>query len=145
MLNINKNKVLINEIKKLKLDNYISLLGPVNNVSKIMNLLDIHVQSSYSEGFPNVVAEAMAHKTPCVVTNVGDSAYIVGQTGWVVPSNNSSKLAKAIEKAFNEMGNKKCNLARIRIKQKFSLSKMIKSYNNVWINVYKKNDKKSKF
>jgi glycosyltransferase involved in cell wall biosynthesis len=146
--NINKNKILINEIKKLKLDNYISLLGPVNNVSKIMNLLDIHVQSSASEGFPNVVAEAMAHKTPCVVTNVGDSSYIVGQTGWVVPSNNSVKLAKAIEKAFNEMGtknwNKKCNVARIRIKQKFSLSKMIKSYNKVWINVYKKNDKKPK-
>ena len=144
--NINKNKVLINEIKKLKLDNYISLLGPVNNVSKIMNLLDIHVQSSYSEGFPNVVAEAMAHKTPCVVTNVGDSSYIVGKTGWVVPSNDSVKLAKAIETAFNEIGtknwNKKCNEARVRIKQKFSLSKMIKSYNKVWIKVYKKNNKK---
>ena len=65
----------------------------------------------------------MAYKTPCVVTNVGDSAYIVGQTGWVVPSNNSAKLAKAIEKAFNEMGtknwNKKCNLARIRIIVRF--------------------------
>tara|TARA_X000000368_G_scaffold413273_1_gene401054 strand:- start:1 stop:1140 length:1140 start_codon:yes stop_codon:yes gene_type:complete len=147
--NINKNKILINKIKKLKLDNYISLLGPVNNVSKIMNLIDIHVQSSASEGFPNVVAEAMAHKTPCVVTNVGDSSYIVGQTGWVVPSNNPVKLAKSIETAFKEMGtknwNKKCNGARERIKQKFSLSKMIKSYNKVWNNVYKKNDKKNKF
>ena len=144
--NINKNEKLINEIKRLKLDNYINLLGPVNNISKIMNLLDIHVQSSSSEGFPNVVAEAMAHKTPCVVTNVGDSSYIVGQTGWVVPSNNSVKLAKAIEEAFSEMRtknwNKKCNVARIRIKQKFSLSKMIKSYNNAWINVYKNNYKK---
>lgn len=140
--NINKNKILINEIKKLKLENYISLLGPVNNVSNIMNLLDIHVQSSTSEGFPNVVAEAMAHKTPCIVTNVGDSSYIVGQTGWVVPANNSAKLAKVIEIAFNEVGtknwNKKCNSARIRIKQNFSLSKMINSYNKVWINVYKK-------
>jgi len=147
--NINKNKILTNEIKKLKLNNYIRLLRPVNNVSKVMNLLDIHVQSSSSEGFPNVVAEAMAHKTPCVVTNVGDSSYIVGQTGWIVPPNNSAKLAKAIETAFNEMAtknwNKKCNLARIRIKLKFSLSKMIKSYNNIWIKVYRKNDKKPYF
>ena len=146
--NINKNKILINEIKKLKLNNCVRLLGPVKNVSKVMNLLDIHVQSSASEGFPNVVAEAMVHKTPCVVTNVGDSSYIVGKTGWVVPPNDSVKLAKAIETAFNEIGtknwNKKCNEARVRIKQKFSLSKMIKSYNKVWIKVFKKNDKKSK-
>ena len=146
--NINKNKILINEIKRLKLNNCIRLLGPVNNVSKVMNLLDIHVQSSASEGFPNVVAEAMLHKTPCVVTNVGDSSYIVGKTGWVVPPNDSVKLAKAIEIAFNEIGtknwNKKCNEARVRIKQKFSLSKMIKSYNEVWIKVYKKNNKKLK-
>ena len=146
--NINKNKILISEIKKLKLNNCVRLLGPVKNVSKVMNLLDIHVQSSASEGFPNVVAEAMVHKTPCVVTNVGDSSYIVGKTGWVVPPNDSVKLAKAIEAAFNEIGtknwNKKCNEARVRIKQKFSLSKMIKSYNKVWIKVFKKNNKKSK-
>jgi len=146
--NINKNKILISEIKKLRLNNCVRLLGPVKNVSKVMNLLDIHVQSSASEGFPNVVAEAMVHKTPCVVTNVGDSSYIVGKTGWVVPPNDSVKLAKAIETAFNEIGtknwNKKCNEARVRIKQKFSLSKMIKSYNKVWIKVFKKNNKKSK-
>jgi len=146
--NINKNKILINEIKKLKLNNCIRLLGPMNNISKIMNLLDIHVLSSASEGFPNVVAEAMAHKTLCVVTNVGDSSYIVGKTGWVVPPNDSVKLAKAIKIALNEIGtknwNKKCNLARERIKQKFSIDKMIKSYNKSWIKVYKKNNKRPK-
>ena len=139
---INKSKILVNEINKLKLNNSIRLMGPIKNISKIMNLLDIHVQSSASEGFPNVVAEAMAHKTPCVVTNVGDSSYIVGKTGWVAPSNDSVKLAKAIKTAFNEIGtknwSKKCNAVRARIKLKFSIGKMIKSYNKVWIKVYKK-------
>ena len=106
-----------------------------------MNWLDIHIQSSRSEGFPNVVAEAMACKTPCVVTNVGDSSYIVGKTGWVVPPNNSIKLAKAIQIALKEIRTKnwckRCDSARARIKDKFSISKMIKSYNKVWIKVYK--------
>ena len=139
--NIDKNKLLSRKIKKLKLNNYVRLLGPTKNISKVMNWLDIHIQSSRSEGFPNVVAEAMACKTPCVVTNVGDSSYIVGKTGWVVPPNNSIKLAKAIQIALKEMRTKnwckRCDSARARIKDKFSIGKMIKSYNKVWIKVYK--------
>ena len=144
--NINKSKILINEIKRLKLNDCIKLLGPTKNISEVMNSIDIHVQSSRSEGFPNVVAEAMAHKTPCIVTNVGDSSYIVGNTGWVVPPNEPVKSAKAIQLAFNEISTKnwvkRCNKARERIGKKFSIGKMIESYNNLWINVHKKDDKK---
>ena len=140
--NINRNKKLISEIKRLKLNNYIKLLGPVRNISKVMNGLDIHILSSTAEGFPNVVAEAMAYKTPCVVTNVGDASYIVGKTGWVVPPNDSIKLAIAIQKSLKELRasnwSKKCNEARLRIKDNFSIYSMIKSYNKVWIKVNKK-------
>ena len=136
----------MSQIRKLKLDNHIGLLGPIKNISEVMNSIDVHVQSSASEGFPNVVAEAMACKTPCVVTNVGDSSYIVGKTGWVVPRNDSIKLATAIQSAFNEIGSKKWikrrNMSRTRIKSEFSINKMIDSYNRIWIKVYKKDDKK---
>ena len=139
--NIYKNLILIDKIKKLKLTKNIKLLGPVKNISKIMSSLDIHIQSSISEGFPNVVAEAMAQKTPCVVTDVGDSSFIVGKTGWVVPPSSSIKLARKIEAAIEEIGTKKwhkrCSQAKLRIKQKFSIIKMISSYNNVWIKVYR--------
>ncbi len=134
--NINKSHRLIYEIKELKLNNYVKLLGPMKNISKVMNGLDIHISSSSAEGFPNVVAEAMALETPCVVTNVGDASYIVGKTGWVAPPKNSIKLASAIEKAINDLGtknwSKNCNKARQRIKKNFDISNMIKSYNGVW-------------
>ena len=137
-----KNVKLKSEISKLKLTNHVKLLGQNDNISDVMNGLDLHVLSSrYGEGFPNVVAEAMACGTPCVVTDVGDSGLIVGKTGWVVPPKNSLMLAKAIENAFHEVDTvkwkKRCNKVRLRIKQNFGIGNMIRSYNNLWIRTYK--------
>ena len=84
----------------------------------------------------------MACGTPCIVTDVGDSSYIVGKTGWVVPPNNSHKLAEAIQKSLDEIRslkwNKRCIKAQLRIKDKFNIGKMIELYNSVWVKVYKK-------
>ena len=57
--NIDKNNYeLVNQLKKLNLFNHVKLLGRQKNITKIMNTLDLYVQSSkYGEGFPNVVAE----------------------------------------------------------------------------------------
>lgn len=136
--NIDTNNIILtSEIKKLKLSKYVKLLGQKNDILKVMNVLDVYVQSSsYGEGFPNVVAESMACGTPCVATDVGDASFIIGKTGWIVPPNNSIKLAKAIEKSLNKLGskewNKRSNKARLRIKENFNITKMIKSYNKMW-------------
>ena len=105
-----------------------------------MNGIDIFVQSSsYGEGFPNVVAESMACGTPCVVTDVGDAGLIVNNTGWIVPPNNSLKLARAIKKAINEydtkIWKKRSSECRIRIMKEYDIIKMLKLYNKVWTNV----------
>ena len=126
----------------MKLTNYVKLLGQNNNIVQVMNGLDIYVQSSsYGEGFPNVVAEAMACGTPCVVTEVGDAGFVVGKNGWIVSPNSPVKLAKSIEKALSEIDsnnwNKRCCKARLRIKKNFNITKMIKLYDEVWNKVYK--------
>ena len=139
-----KNIKLVNLIKKLKLNNYVMLLGTHNNITEVMNEIDIYAQSSsYGEGFPNVVAEAMACETPCVVTNVGDASFIVGKTGWVVPKNNSLELSKAITNSiFSKIKAKnwkhRCNKARLRIIQNFDIDKMLVSYNKLWSKIQSK-------
>ncbi len=140
--NINKSKSLRKEIERLNLSNYVKLFGQTENITKVMNGLDLHVlSSSYGEGFPNVVAEAMSCGTPSVVTDVGDAAFIVNETGWVVPPKDPVKLATAIEKAINEIGtikwNERCKNARLRIEKEYSLIKMLESYNSEWTKICK--------
>ena len=108
-----------------------------------MRKIDIHILASeYGEAFPNVVAEAMASGTPCVVTDVGDSSLIVGKTGWTVKTRNSKLLAYSIMKAIKKSKSKEwdfqCKTARNRIVNKFTMEKMINNYNKIWQQTLKK-------
>lgn len=132
------NKELLDLVAREGLIDCVHLLGRRGDVPAIMNALDVHVLSSMSEAFPNVVAEAMACGTPCVVTNVGDAADIVGSTGWSVPPRNPVALADAISVALRESESdeewaKRKALTRQRVVERFSLEAMISGYNEVWV------------
>lgn len=134
----NENEVLKNQIKNYNLKDKVILLGRRNDIPNIMNALDIHVlSSSYGEAFPNVLAEAMACGTPCITTDVGDAAYIVGDAGWVVkPSDDvelSNKIKEAIEIKYSNDWNKICLSARKRIEDKFTMEKVSKMYSKLWL------------
>ncbi|MDA7476488.1 glycosyltransferase [Candidatus Pelagibacter ubique] len=142
-LNMNKkNKNLRNDIEKLDLKKNIKLLDSKKNIAEVMNGLDIHILTSKSEAFPNVIAEAMSCKTPCIATNVGDCSFIIGKTGWLAPPQNPIKIAKVIEIAFKEIGTtkwkKRRNQSRLRIKRNFNISRMIKSFNDLWTQINEK-------
>lgn len=88
---------------QLGLDARLVWAGPRNDVAAVYSALDIAVSSSCGEGFSNVIAEAMACGRPCVVTNVGDSARIVGDCGAVVEPGDAPALAAAIERTAREL------------------------------------------
>jgi glycosyltransferase involved in cell wall biosynthesis len=133
------NPMLAERIMKYGLSGHVFLLGQRNDVPNVMQALDLHVLSSSSEGFPNVIAEAMSSGTPCVTTDVGDAAVIVANTGWVVPAKQPDLLAKAIEAALNEMQSnsaswlQRCQECRNRILSEFSVEKMVDNFHKVWI------------
>ena len=130
------NVQLVEWIAQRGLANGLYLLGRRNDVPSIMNALDLHRLPSSTEAFPNVVVEAMACGTPCVVTDVGDAADIVGDTGWVVPPRDAHALAEAILISLEELNSdnwqSRCNRARQRIEDNFSIQRMVKRYNRVW-------------
>ncbi|EKO3566828.1 glycosyltransferase family 4 protein [Vibrio metschnikovii] len=135
------NTALNNEIKKLDLQSNLLLLDQRNDIASVMNGLDIHVLSSaFGEAFPNVLAEAMACGTPCITTDVGDAAVIVGDTGWVVPPKDPQVLAKAMSEAMEEKQSNpqawqtRKQACRERIVNNFSINKMVEGYHQVWFN-----------
>lgn len=90
-----------------------------------LNGLDIACSPSFTEGFSNSIAEAMACGLPCVVTDVGDSARIVGDCGAVVPRANPEALANALIAQAKALGSHDAWQTRNRIVENFSLDQMV--------------------
>jgi len=128
----NDNKQLTKWIQEYNLQTNFYLLGRRTDVARITAAFDIaSSSSSYGEGFPNVVGEAMACEVPCVVTNVGDSAYIVGDTGIVVSPKNPLAMAKAWEKLIKLPAEERKilgKLARKRIEDNFEINSIVNQY-----------------
>jgi len=74
----------------------VHLLGERHDVPEILAAIDVYVSSSAREAFSNSVGEAMSCAVPCVVTHVGDSLAVVGDTGLVIPPGNPAALSAAM-------------------------------------------------
>ena len=106
------------------------LLGESSEIPTFMSIFDIAVNGSlWGEAFSNAICEAMAMGIPCVVTDIGDSKYIVENCGVVVPPHDVQSLASGILKLLSMSKNERKLLGlngRTRIVKNFSLDELMK-------------------
>jgi glycosyltransferase involved in cell wall biosynthesis len=92
------------------------------------NALDICCSSSYGEGTSNAIAEAMACGVPCVVTDVGDSKLIIGETGVLVPPKNPEALSAGLAMMAERLNENPhlYHAVRERIESRLSLTALVR-------------------
>jgi glycosyltransferase involved in cell wall biosynthesis len=131
-----RNEALVGAMRSLGLNSAVHLLGERRDVPMVMAALDLFsLSSAFGEGSPNVVGEAMACGVPCVVTNVGDAARIVGETGRVVPPRSPEALADAWWNLLALGAGERARLgvaARRRIEAGFALPNIVVQYEHLY-------------
>lgn len=114
------------------------ILRERHDLPRLTAALDIACSSSaFGEGFPNVVAEAMSCAVPCVVTDVGDSAWLLGSGGHVVPAHDPKALAESLSKLLSLPAHEREALGaqgRERILANFSLPAVLHQFESLFTN-----------
>jgi glycosyltransferase involved in cell wall biosynthesis len=129
------NRALMRLVGSLGLEGRMHLLGPRHDVHRLVPGLDIAVSASSSEAFPNVIGEAMACGVPCVATDVGDSALVIGETGRVVPPRQPRALAEAWRDLLDLGRDVRADLglrARRRIVEHYALPSVVARYEQLY-------------
>jgi glycosyltransferase involved in cell wall biosynthesis len=113
----------------------VHMLGERDDIDHLLPACDMMVLASGSEAFPNVLGEAMACGVPCVTTDVGDAAFIVGDTGRIVPPGDRAALFRAMSELAAlpvDERQRLGRLARERIMENFSLTEVARRFAHLY-------------
>lgn len=130
-----ENEELAGWIAEAGLRDRFHLLGERRNVIDWLAALDVFALFSLGEGFPNIVAEAMSAAVPCIVTDVGDAALLVGDSGMVIRSQDLKGLTDGLESLIAAGESERRRLgeaARLRVETLFSLSAVADRYGKLY-------------
>lgn len=125
------NAALASDIEQLGLRDNVILLGSRSDMAGMMAGLDCLVLTSTSEGFPNVIGEAMASGVPCVSTDAGDADLIIADTGRVVPVGDVEGIADGVLELMTNTPEERAVLAvrcRARIAENFGMERVMARY-----------------
>ena len=110
----------------------VHLLGVRSDIPRLTAAFDLAVSSSaFGEAFSNSLGEALAAGVPCVTTDVGDSAWIVGDAGLIVPPQDADSLAAAMKRFVDMTDGQRDHLrreARRRVEENFDISMVADQY-----------------
>lgn len=129
------NQKLVSAIQQAGLGSVMHLLGRRDDVPTLMASFDVLASSSAGEAFPNVLGEAMASSVPCVVTDVGDSADIVGPTGRVVTAGDMPALADRLLEVLSlppDQYRVLADGARARVAERYEIGHVIALYQDFY-------------
>ena len=118
------------------------LLGERKDVPQCLAAMDIFCLHSRTEGFPNVLAEAMAMGLPCITTNVGDAVMLLADTGLVVPKEDSPAMAKGVEQMLTLSPEARIALglrAKARVVTEFSMELARQRFETIYQQVLNEN------
>ena len=128
----------LNRLIPIGLQHRFHLLDERDDIPELLSCIDVFCLSSASEAFPNILGEAMSVGVPCVTTNVGDCAMIVGDTGISVVQGDSAALFKALE-SFLIMPDTELDRlsarARSRIESNYGVEKMADEYAELYCKI----------
>lgn len=114
----------------------VHLVGELSNVVPVLSALDVLcVSSAWGEAFPIVLGEALACGTPCVTTEVGDAARVVGPGGFVVPARDAHALADAVTRVLKMPAEERVALGqrgREHVISNFSLERIAAEYRSIY-------------
>ena len=135
--NVNKtNSQLLRKLKYYNIQDKVILLGRRDDVFHIYKLFDIFILTSKSEGFPNVLAEAMINNNICYSTDVGEASLILRRKNFIIPKDDVIKSARIIQNMINQKNSYKWKRIKkenkTHIMNSFSLKKMVINYLDVW-------------
>lgn len=134
-----RNTILMEWINNTGFSDHFLLAGEKHNIADYMRAMDIFCLSSITEGFPNVVGEAMASALPCVVTSVGDVQKITGNNALLIQPKNKKLLSKGLCEMLN-MDNEKRNRmglnGRKKIEKEYSVKLACEKHFNLYLSVY---------
>lgn len=132
------NAVIAERLDALDLRGRTHLLGEVAVPEGLYPLFDVlALSSAWGEAFPNVLGEAMACGVPCVATDVGDAAWIVGDSGAIVAAERPAELAQRIVELLRLPATARGDLgarARARVLACFALDAVVEDFRQCYTN-----------
>jgi glycosyltransferase involved in cell wall biosynthesis len=129
------NVALMQWIKETSYADRFRLLGERTDVPDILAAMDIFCLHSKSEGFPNVLGEAMCTGLPSVVTDVGDAGVLLGDSGLVVSPQDPQGLAQGLLTLIQSSPETRASLgdiARKRIEENYSIEAIKRQYEEMY-------------